>query len=36
MVEESKYCSDIIKKHFGKKVVMIKEDDEDFENSTTC
>ena len=31
MVEESKYFSDIMKK-----LVMTKEDDEDFENSTEC
>ena len=36
MVEESKYCSDLIKKHFNKKLAMTKEDDENFENSTEC
>ena len=34
MIEESNYCSDVMKKHFNKKLVMTKEDDEDFENST--
>ena len=33
MVEESKYCSDVVKKRF-KELLMTKEDDEDFENST--
>ena len=36
IVEESKYCSEEMKKHFNKKLVMTKEDDEDFENSTKC
>ena len=30
MMEESKYCSDMMKKHFNKKLVMIKEENEDF------
>ena len=34
MMEESKYCSDMMKKHFNKKLVMIKEENKDFENST--
>ena len=34
MIEENKYCSDVMKKHFNKKLGMIKEDNEDFENST--
>ena len=25
-IEESKYCSDVMKKHFNKELVMIKED----------
>ena len=33
MVEESKYCTHMMKKHFNKKLVMTKEDDEDFEIS---
>ena len=36
MVEESKYCSVVMKKHFNKKHVMTKEDDKDFENSAKC
>ena len=34
MIEESKYCSDVMKKHFNKELVMTKEDNEDFKNST--
>ena len=30
MIEESKYCSDVMKKHFKKQLVMTKEDNEDF------
>ena len=33
MIEESKYCSDMMKRHFNKEFVMSKKDDEDFENS---
>ena len=36
MIEESKYCSDMMKKHFNKELVMTKEDNEDFKNSTKC
>ena len=36
LIEESKYCSDVMKKHFNKELVMTKEDSEDFENSTKC
>ena len=36
MTEESKYCTDMIKKHFNKELVMTKEDDEYFENSIKC
>ena len=28
MIEESKYCSDLIKKYFNKELVMTKEDNE--------
>ena len=35
-VEESKFCSEVMKKHFNKNLVMTKEDNEDFENSTKC
>ena len=34
MIEESKYCSDVMRKHFDKELVATKEDNEDFENST--
>ena len=33
MIEESKYCSEVIKKHFSKEVVMTEKDNEDFKNS---
>ena len=33
MVEESKNCSDEMKKHFTKKLAMTKNDVADFENS---
>ena len=36
MIEESKYCREVLKKHFGKEPVMTKEDNEDFKNSTKC
>ena len=36
MIEESKYFSDMIKKYFNKKLLMIRKDDEDFENSSKC
>ena len=35
MIEESKYCSDVMKKHH-KEPVMTNEDSEDFKNSTKC
>ena len=28
MIEESKYCSDVMKKHFKKEFVMFKKDNE--------
>ena len=34
MVEESKYCCDVMKKHFNKELAMTKEDNENFKNST--
>ena len=34
MVEESKYCSDVMRKYFSKELVMTKKDVADFENST--
>ena len=36
MIEKGKYCSDVMKKHFNKEIVMTKEDNEDFENSAKC
>ena len=33
-IEESRYCSDVTKKHFNKEPVMTKNDNEDFDNST--
>ena len=36
MIEQSKYCSDMMKKHFNKKLLVTKKGDEDFENSTKC
>ena len=33
MIEESKYCGDVMKKHFKKELVMTKEHNQDF-NST--
>ena len=36
MLEESKYCSDMIKKHFTKELAMTQKDNQDFENYTNC
>ena len=36
MIEESKYCSDVMKQHFNKELELIKNDNEDFEISTKC
>ena len=36
MIEESKYCHKVMKKHFNKELVMTKEDNEGFKNSTKC
>ena len=36
MIEESKCCSEVMKKHFNKEFVMTKEDNEDFKNSAKC
>ena len=33
MIKESNYCSDVMKKHFHKELVMIEKDDEGFQNS---
>ena len=34
MIENSTYCSDVMKKHFNKELGMTKQDNEDFEKST--
>ena len=34
MIEESNYCSEMMKNHFNKELVMNKKDNEDFKNST--
>ena len=34
--KKSKYCSNVMKKQFNKKLVMTKKDGEDFENSIKC
>ena len=37
MIEESKYCCELIKnKQFNKELLLTKEENEDFENSTKC
>ena len=36
MIEESKYCTDVMKKYFNKGLVMTKKDNEDFEASIKC
>ena len=36
MIEESKYCSNAMKKYFNKEQVMTKKDNEDFDNSIKC
>ena len=36
MIEESKYCSDVMKKYFNKELAMTKENNEDFKNSSKC
>ena len=36
MVEESKYCTCVIKKHFNKELVTTKENDEDCESCSKC
>ena len=36
MTKEGKYCSDVMKKHSNKELVMTSEDKEDFEKSTKC
>ena len=36
MIAESKCVSDVMKKHFTKKLVMTKKNDKGFENSAKC
>ena len=36
MIEESKYCSEVMKKHFNKELLKTKKDNKDFKNSTKC
>ena len=36
MIEESKYCTDMMKNRFNKKIVLTREDDEDLQNSAKC
>ena len=36
MIEEIKYCSKVMKKHFNKELGITKEDNEDLKNSTKC
>ena len=36
MIEEIKYCSNVIKRDFNKELVTTKKNNEDFENSTKC
>ena len=36
MIEENKYCNNVMKKHFKKELLMTNKDKEDFENFTKC
>ena len=36
MIKGSKYCSEVMKKHFKKELVMTTKDNEDFMNTTKC
>ena len=36
IIKESKYCSEVMNKHFNKELVMTKKKDEDFDNSSKC
>ena len=36
MIKESKYCNEVMTKHFNKELVMTKEDNEDFKSSIKC
>ena len=36
MIKEGEYCSNVMKKHFNKELMMTKKDNKNFENSTKC
>ena len=36
MVEESKYCCDMMKQNFNKELVMIRKDNDNFNDSIKC
>ena len=36
MIEETKYCIDMMKKNFNKEIVMAKKDNEGFKSTTKC
>ena len=36
MIEESHSCSEVVKEHFNKELVMTKKGNEDFKNSAKC
>ena len=36
IIDESRYCGNVMKNHSNEELVMSKEDNEDFENSTKC
>ena len=36
MIEEGKFCSDIMRRHFNKEIVLTEKDNENFKNSTKC
>ena len=36
MIEESKHCSEVMKKKFSKEFAMTKKENEHFKNSTKC
>ena len=36
LIQESKYCSDVMKRNFNKDILMTKKDNEGFKKSTRC
>ena len=36
MIEERKYCNEVLKNHFNKGLAMTREENENFENSSKC